>query len=222
MYGSGKEGSVDSLNYDVYDILQVEGSAVALVVQQRYFYRKKASYYPEISKAYYLIRVLDAGRTDVRELDNPAVVNRRAKAARTLGDLIRHYTGEKRLKAGVQRSGWESETAYKVVARRADGTLESVFDASEWVIGKWRSEAAQEDHGGGFYAYADADTAVRNTVANKTFARAWTEGKELVLVECDVAGRSIHYDSGKVAWSRMRVTRVVSSVPNLADVGEPE
>lgn len=88
----------------------------------------------------------------------------------------------------------------------------SAFDGSGYKPGTWRSEAAQDDHGGGFYYYESQDLAIETTRQGRTFARCVSEGKTLVLRTVEVAGRVVEYDSGKRAASRLRILHEIGQV----------
>ena len=103
-------------------------------------------------------------------------------------------------------------SAYKVLAKTADGGLVSAFDGSDYKIGIWRSEAARPGHGGGFYCYLDANDAIAATRRGTTFHASVSDGKSLVLCSVKVAGNCVEYDDDKLAMSRLRVLKELQAV----------
>lgn len=203
---SGKE--FECINHDIYDVLMFRGKVKAIVVQERWFWKHTRKGYTRQSKEYFLV-IRDQGRLRVEEVDGRTCV-KRAKNATTLGDLVKHYLGKTVLKC--KPATVHIRKAYKVLAREMDGSLASVYDGSLYKVGVWRSERAEEDHGGGFYCYLDSETALRQARAGQTFAEEVAAGKALVLCEVEISGRKVWYHSGKLAASRLRVVSVISSV----------
>lgn len=192
---------MECLNHDIYDVLLERGRIRAVIVQERTFWKHLRKTRSRLTKRYVLLtRERRTLRAD--ELDTATCV-KRAKNTATLGSLVRHYTGAKPVRCKSPTIVVES--GCKVLSRDADGTLRSVFDCSEYRAGVWRSEAAAPDHGGGFYFYWSEEAALAGMSSNSTFAAAWTEGKELVLCDVEVAGRVVEYPDGKHAASRLRV-----------------
>lgn len=112
-------------------------------------------------------------RKEVRRLDPPA------KPAREGGDRY-----------------------YKAVKRTADGRLVSIHDGStEYRIGEEMQEAARQNHGGGFYAYAtqrEAESFARNAGVDAP-----------VILRVEGSGQYCRYQS-KLAFSRMVPIEIVS------------
>lgn len=208
---SGRE--LECINHDIYDVEIFRGRVKGLIVQERWFWRDKRKSRTRASKEYFLVRK-EGRRIRVESLESRTCV-KRARNAAALGDLVRHYLGEKALPC--KAPAVQVETAYKVLAQQPDGSLESAFDGSAYKVGVWRSERAEEGHGGGFYCYLDAETAVRNTQAGATFANAVSEGKNLVLCEVEISGREVWYNSGKMAVSRLRIVSVLRPVEMPVD-----
>lgn len=201
---SGKR-ELESLNHDVYDVqLNRLRTVKAVIVQLRWFSTDKRKGYTQLRKEYVLV-ARDRKRLVATALESATCV-KRAKTATVLGQLIAHYTGGPtlRCKAPVVKTNH----GYKVLALDSVGTLRSVFDDSEYRPNTWRSEAARQNHGGGFYYYDTAEEALEGMERSLTFNRQWTDGKELVLCLVEVAGRAIDYDAGKKAASRLRVLHV--------------
>lgn len=198
----------ECLSHDVYDVQLERGRIRALIIQERTFWRDLRKGYTRLTKRYVLLtrkqRSLHA-----EELDT-ATCAKRAKNTAKLGELIGHYSGAKPVRCKTPHV--VVECGYKVLARDADGTLRSVYDGSEYRVDVWRSQAAAANHGGGFYFYWSEEEALGGMAANSTFATAWTDGKELVLCEVEVAGRTIEYGLGKHASSRLRVLSVLQTL----------
>lgn len=112
-------------------------------------------------------------RKEVRRLDPPA------KPAREGGDRY-----------------------YKAVKRTADGRLVSIHDGStEYRLGEEMQEAARQNHGGGFYAYAtqrEAESFARNAGVDAP-----------VILRVEGSGQYCRYQS-KLAFSRMVPIEIVS------------
>lgn len=91
---------------------------------------------------------------------------------------------------------------YKAVKRTADGRLVSIHDGStEYRLGEEMQEAARQNHGGGFYAYATQREA-------ESFAR--TAGVDnAVILRVEGSGQYCRYQS-KLAFSRMVPIEIVS------------
>lgn len=205
----------ESLNHHVYDVLLAEGTApAAVVVLVLWYWKDLRKERTRMSKTYYLVHPSEPGIITVTELDGRTCA-KRAKNSTVLGQLTRHYLGLEHVKCATPYV--ESRLGYKVVAKTPEGTLVSAFDGSVYKPGTWRSEAAQDDHGGGFYYYEFEDLAVETTKAGRTFARCVTEGKTLALCAVEVSGRVVEYDSGKLAASRLRILRELGPVHIPAD-----
>lgn len=91
---------------------------------------------------------------------------------------------------------------YKAVKRTADGRLVSIYDGrTEYRIGEEMQEAARQDHGGGFYAYAtqrEAESFARNAGVD-----------DAVILRVEGSGQYCRYQS-KLAFSRMVPIEIVS------------
>lgn len=199
---------MECLNHDIYDVLLERGRVRAVIIQERAYWKSLRKTRSRLTKRYVLLtRVKRSLRTE--ELDTATCV-KRAKNTEAIGDLVRHYTGAATVRCKTPQV--VVEQACKVLARDADGTLRSVYDGSEYQVGVWRSEAVAAGHGGGYYFYRSEEDAVAGMTGSTTFASAWMEGLDLVLCEVDVAGRTIEYDNGKLAASRLRVLGVLRAL----------
>lgn len=207
-YIKGDSKEFECVNHDVYDVLLFRGKVRGLIIQERWFWKHKRKGHTSQLKDYFLI-IRKNRKLRVEELDRRTCV-KRAKNSNVLGALIKHYLGRAVVKCKPAVS--QVHKAYKVLARNEDGTLVSVYDDSPYKLGVWRSQRAEEDHGGGFYCYPDAETALHQTRTGCTFAESVSAGKELVLCEVEISGRQVWYDSGKLATSRIRVMSVLEVV----------
>jgi hypothetical protein len=204
---SGKN-EFECLNLDVYDVLLSRKRVIGIVVQARTFWKHVRKGYTRSGKDYYLLTRVGRKIT-VTDIDK-ATCAKRAKNTTALGQLVNHYLGAATV--ACKTPDTPVMTAYKVLAKTAEGRLVSAFDGSEYKVGKWRSEAARPDHEGGFYYYLDKPLAVSATKRGGTFAASVAAGKSLVLCEVEIAGREIEYSSGKWAASRLRVMEVLETV----------
>lgn len=204
------------LNHDVYDVLLERGQIRAVIVQERAFWKSLRKPRSRLTKRYVLL-TREARSLRAQELDTSTCV-KRAKNTSVLGELIRHYRGEKPVRCKTPRVA--VARAYKVLARDADGKLRSVFDDSEYRMGVWRSEAAAAGHGGGYYFYWSVRDALNGIAENTTFADAWKEGKHLVLCDVEVAGRTIEYGHGKNSASRLRVLSENSTLAQVDEIAD--
>ena len=159
------------------------------------------------SKTYFLIRRHGAGLR-VTEASKALAAKAAKASGSTLGEAIAVVLGKRTYTAPANA---EKKIGYKVVAQADDG-LESVFDGSSWEIGKTRIERATHDHKGGYYYYADIETAVANTAKNVTFNDAWQAGKRLVVVEVEASGLHFRHDSGKLCATRVKPIREVAAL----------
>lgn len=159
------------------------------------------------SKTYFLIRRHGSGLR-VTEASKALAAKAAKASGSTLGEAIAVVLGKRAYTAPANA---KRKLGYKVVAQ-TDGGLESVFDGSSWEIGKTRTERATSDHKGGYYYYADIETAVANTAKNVTFNDAWQAGKRLVVVEVEASGRHFRHDSGKLCASRIKPVREVAAL----------
>ncbi len=213
-YVRGDRKEFECLNLDIYDVLLFRGKVKGLIVQARTFWKHVRKGYTRTGKEYFLV-LKSAGRIAVTALES-ATCAKRAKNTTTLGELVGHYQGK--TVVTCKSPSLAVKTGYKVVAMDCAGQLMSAFDESPYSIGKWRSEAAREDHGGGFYYYLDKQLAIDATSSGHTFSNSVSNGKTLVLCEVEVSGRDIEYCGGKRAASRLRVIRDLQSIEVLGVV----
>lgn len=199
----------ESLNHHIYDVLTAEDTVVAVVLLALSYWKDLRKERTRIQKTYFLIQGASDDGLKVTELDGRTCA-KRAKNAPALGQLTRHYLGLEPVKCATPYV--ETRIGYKVVAKTPEGTLVSAFDGSVYKPEVWRSEAAQDDHGGGFYYYDSEGLARETTRQGVTFAKCVSQGKALVLCAVEVAGRVVEYDSGKRAASRLRILKEIGPV----------
>ncbi|MCV2355393.1 hypothetical protein LNV09_14660 [Paucibacter sp. B2R-40] len=207
-YQTFSKREYECLNLDIYDVLVFRGRVKGLIIQARTFWRDTRKGYTRSTKTYYL--VLKAKRKLTASVIENNTCSKRAKNTTALGQLVNHYMGkiEVKCKKPLVPISW----AYKVLAKDPDGRLLSAFDDSEYKIGKWRQEAVADDHGGGFYYYDDQELAIAATERGQTFSDSVSAGKQLVLCLVEVSGRTVEYNDGKKASSRLRVMQELQAV----------
>lgn len=174
------------LNYDYYDV-----SPSAVLVQRRETERNKYGTTPH--KSYYLIERVGRG---VRVTEAPkARVAKLAKSSTEFGQVISTLTAPSK--------------GYKIVEER-DGDFYSVFQPDfAWKIGKRRTEPATPNHEGGYYVFPTQGAALKAFAEHRVFADAWTEGKRMVLVECECSGLRHTHDSRKLCVSTCKLIAVI-------------
>lgn len=192
----------DALHHEIYDITPDGREALVCarsVSGDRYGQKTTG-------KEYFLIR---AHGTGVRvTAANKALSAKAAKVAVSLGDAIATVIGKKTYTAPANKI----RTGYKMVERTDSGDLVSVWDGSPWPIGKTRTEAATEDHRGGFYYYSEIEEAIAAAGANDTFGDA-RQHRRLVVVEVEASGRHFRHQGEvavKLCASRIRPVREVA------------
>jgi len=207
-YSNWDKKEFECLNHDVYDVQLIRGKVRGIVVQARYFWKHLRKSRTRLTKSYYLLSIT-RNQVTVQVLDSATCV-KRAKNTTKLGQLTGHYEGTGNVKCASPTV--ENHVAYKVLAKEEDGTLVSAFDGSKYEFGKWRVQSAKANHEGGYYCYFDKVLAVNATKQGATFHRNISAGKNLVLCQVEISGRHIAYDSGKFAFSGLRVVHEIESV----------
>lgn len=186
-----------ALNYDLYDAKD----GIALF-QRRYTVCSKYGNSPK--KDYFLLR--RSGRNlDIEWLGASAKsrIVKLSKVATTLGRVVNTITGVAKRPLKSKPAG-ELSVAYKIVEARND-TFYSVYDSDfEWALGKTRVEASTADHTGGYYVFADSETALRRLHSKEVFNETWQVGKRLALLKCEVGGKVNKHDKGKLCVSRVK------------------
>jgi len=200
-YFTSSKNAFKCLNLDIYDVLVFRGKVKSLVVQARTFSKETRKGYSSSGKEYYL--ATRSGRKITAQPLEKATCVKRAKNTTALGQLVEHYIGKTTVVC--KKPNVPVRTGFKVLFKTADGRLVSAFDGSEYPIGKWRSQAARPDHGGGFYYYMDEAPAIDATKRGVTFAESVDAGNVLVLCKVEIKGREIGYGGWKWAASQLRV-----------------
>lgn len=198
---SGKERGKrigEARYHEVYDFT---ASAVLVCVRSvegtRYGQKTTDKTYFLVSKAGRGVKVAEASK---------AVAAKAAKAAgNTLGLAVAVAQGKRPAPAPKCMT---PRTGYKIVRREGDGFV-SVWDESDWSLGKTRIEAATHDHNGGFYFYASLEEAIDQAVERKTFGEA-REYHDLSILECQVAGRE--FGDTKRCATKIKPVREVFAV----------
>jgi hypothetical protein len=200
---SGKEKGKkigDALHHEIYDI-SADGRCVLVCARSvsgdRYGQKTTG-------KEYFLIRAFRAGVKV--EIANKALSAKAAKSTSTLlGAAIAIVSG----KATYHAPANKVRSGFKLVSRDDSGALVSVWDKSIWALGKTRTEAATEDHRGGFYYYSSIDKAISAAATNETFGDA-IKHHRLVVIEVEASGRHFRHDNEKLCASRIRPVREVA------------
>lgn len=198
---SGKERGKrigEARYHEVYDFT---ASAVLVCVRSvegtRYGQKTTGKAYFLVSKAGRGVKVAEASK---------AVAAKAAKSAgHELGLAVAVCQGKRPAPAPKCLA---PRTGYKIVRREANGFV-SVWDGSEWAIGKTRIEAATPDHNGGFYFYASLDEAIQQAVERQTFGDA-REYHDLSILEVKAAGRE--FGETKRCATRIRPIREVCAI----------
>lgn len=195
---SGKERGHrigEACHHEIYDI-NASGTQALVCVRDvegtRYGVKTCSKEYFVIARHGRGVRVLPA---------NKAVAAKAAKAAgETLGSAIQVALG----KAKLAVKAAEVRTGYKLLVRTETGFV-SAWDGSTWEIGQARTEAATDDHTGGFYYYADLDQCLAAAAVNEVFGTHASSHK-LAVVEVEASGR--HYAHASASGTKLCATRV--------------
>ena len=207
-YITSTKRDLECLNLDTYDVLIFRGKVKGLVIQARTFWKNLRKGYTRSQKSYFVV-LNESRKISVTKIDSSTCV-KRAKNTLILGQLVNHYLGKTKVKC--KSSVIKQWAGYKILAKDTQGALFSAFDGSEYLIGQWRIETVQPDHGGGYYYYRDQALAVEATSNGTTFSARVSSGKALMLCEVEVSGREIAYSGGKFAASKIRIVREMQMV----------
>lgn len=191
--GRGNGVAVDLYGY-------ADGGRVS-VWQIRKSSRGSAGHYLSVSKTYRLVTIGDEGPA-AREVP-PHKIKRAAAADPAPDSPIRALNGELKLPA----PGGAEWTAYKLVGITEDGRYVSLYDGeTEYKLGKRLMEAAQPDHGGGYYVSRTPEEARSHGAGVNRAANMLN--RPTALLECRCIGRGIQYDT-KVAVGVLTPTRTL-------------
>lgn len=193
-----------ALNYDLYDLI-----GATVVIQRRFTRCTKHGNSP--TKDYFLVQTCGKG-VIVKDINKykPSIV-KLAKSKLKLGAIVDLVKGkpEGKQQCKIKTSMHRKSIGYKAVCKNAEGNLISVWDGSDWSIGKTRTEAATSNHSGGYYFFATLAQCVAMAKDQAIFGEA-REHKDLVFIEVEVAGNIFQYDNGKLCASRMKPLRIIN------------
>lgn len=116
-----------------------------------------------------------------------------------------------KLRSEAERPTTTRRLAYKLVERRDDGALVSLFDGSTvYTIGEELHQTAKGDHEGGYYVH-DTPGRVMELWGRGELVpdQAYRQDRDLVLLECECWGRMLRYDNQKLAASYLKPVRIV-------------
>jgi hypothetical protein len=152
-----------------------------------------------VSKRYVIVR--KHGRGVIVSEAPKAVAAKAAKAKpEELGYAIAVCLGKKKLTSKAM----EKRIGYKLVERTEDG-YRSCWDGSPWIIGKTRTEKAEEEHSGGLFYYRTLDDALNAAAINETFGNA-RKHRRLAVLEVEASGREIEYSGS--TYTKLCATRI--------------
>lgn len=102
---------------------------------------------------------------------------------------------------------------YKLMRQTAGGALISFYDLTTWELSKLRTEAATENHGGGYYVHTDPAQMRELHAAGKLVPVARRDDFEWTptLVKCECRGRTVTYSSGKIAVTYCKPVEIVET-----------
>lgn len=147
-------------------------------------------------KTYYLLKKHGRG-VRVAEAKKSIAAKAAKLAECELGCAINVVSGKAKLDT-TQLRACSDGVAYKKLAVLPDGRLYSIYDGSEWVMGRERYDRAMQNHNGGLYVYEHAENAERAPFPdNSTYNDA-----DHVIIKCRVAGNYCRYGN-KLAFSRV-------------------
>lgn len=103
------------------------------------------------------------------------------------------------------------QVTHKIV-RVVNNQYRSVYDPSTtYELGKRLAQKALEDHRGGYYSYTDMDTLLERFYAGTMFPEeCYEQAMELAVIECEISGTMILYESGKIASTYLKPIGEVS------------
>jgi len=98
---------------------------------------------------------------------------------------------------------------YKLLALTYEGEVVSVWDGSQYALGKTRTERAEYHHLGGLYYYRDLSQALAAAHDNSIFCEAINHHR-LAVCEVRASGRQIKYSAGKYAASHITPLAIIA------------
>jgi hypothetical protein len=185
-------------HHDIYDISK-DGKEIIVCARQ-----VEGTKYGQktISKTYY--RVKKHYSKCVVSSTEKSLVAKLAKISTEVGSVIRSLDKGVTYKApaNIKRIG------YKLVRQTETGELESVWDQSPWTLGKTRVEKSSGDFSSGLYCYLTKDDALRAAANNSVFGEARSH-HDLVLIECEISGKTESVTITKKCVSRIKPLRIL-------------
>jgi hypothetical protein len=185
-----------ALHHEIYDI-----APDAIIVCVRCFEGNKYGV-RATRKTYHIIADSNA-QLSVAPLSRS--IEKLAKRARQLGDVIRHIRGE--IKISLREGPQEG---YKTVLK-LDNEYVSIFDGSRWMVGIPRKEQARKGHRGGYYYYRDLNQLL-DALASNSFFTSCIPCHQLAICRVSASGRQISYGSGKFAATSLVIHEQIASV----------
>lgn len=183
-----------AVHHEIYDI-HPDPLRVLLCVRQT-----EGSKYgvKTTSKNYYIIKKHGKG-VIVTDANKHIAAKSAKQAGCELGCAINILEGNGKLKSTQKPRLILPEYGYKKLAVLNDGRMYSVYDGSEYYMGKTRTEQAMKDHNGGLYCYLTLEEAKAAKFPDSSkFFHA-----DKIIVKCKVGGNYVQYDAGKIAVSEL-------------------
>ena len=87
----------------------------------------------------------------------------------------------------------ERAEAYKLLHANSDGSLCSLYNSDAYTLGTTKVESVGPNHGGGYYAYANAESAMRAAIPTDS---DHDTAEHVALVRCEVWGKGLGYLPG--------------------------
>ena len=97
---------------------------------------------------------------------------------------------------------------FKQVARDEDGQLLSIYDGTEYEIGRTLREKSKPNHNGGFYVYRSIEDATDAAFPSNS---RFTDLPRTIL-KCETWGNCNVYDNDKESWTYCKPLEVVHNV----------
>jgi hypothetical protein len=178
----------------------------------------RRNHYPESTKIYYISHLIRQDFPSAKEFIATGYCNARSYLTLATEKTFTHsIRGNWRNKVAKELLGIDFKYEepwniyYKQVAKTSEGKLVSIYDGSEYIIGKVRKERAKEGHEGGLYCYRTQEEA--------TWAEfpPGSKCKHLprVLLQVKGRGRKVAYEIGKIAVSEMLPVKVEYLITKL-------
>ncbi len=198
--GRIRDRSGDACRHEIYDISD-DGRHALLCCRMaegnKYGIRT-------VSKKYFIISAHGKSGTRVIEASK-AKAAKAAKQAVSPGDAIKICMGKKKL----HNAATEKRICFKIVAK-TENSYQSVYDNSDWDLGKYRTEKSSMNHETGFYVFPSVKTAMAAWKKRLAFSDEWMTADKYALLECECSGRSYIFDNEKICISRVKPTKEIA------------